>query len=283
MKDLTAFIIFIYSIKIMLRGNSIIALCLFTILLIVYTIKYMRIKYALENYSKVNTQSLNRQKDFFINTLTHDFKVPIIAQMRGLELLQKGIIGSVNDDQKEILNQIDGSCRYVLDMISMFSNAYMFEKKAYKLVYEKFNMNELITTCLKEISSKAKEKKLTFAFSSSDNNTQINADRNEIKKVIINLLINAINYSNSEDTININLEKEHNNLNFTLSGMGLVYGNNSNSKEDNRYTTIGHTLGMYLSKKIIETHNGKIYLTGNNMNSFRFTLPLFRTKERVLA
>ena len=274
MKDLISFCIFIYSIQIFMKTNDIVALCLFTFLLIVYTIKYLRIKYQLANVSESNAQSLNRQKDFFINTLTHDFKVPIIAQMRGLELLKNGIMGNINEDQKEILTQIDGSCKYVLDMISMCSNAYMFEKNTYKLVYEKFNMNELITSCLEEIAAKAKEKNLTFAFFSSSNNTQIKADKNEIKKVILNLLINAINYSSNSDTINIYLSTEKNHMNFTMSGMGLVYGKNSNTKENNKYTTIGHTLGIYLSKKIIETHNGKIYLTGDNMNSFKFSLPL---------
>ena len=283
MKDLIAFFIFIYSIRVLLESGNILALYLMTILLTIYVIRYWRQEYSLKNYSKINKQLMNKQRDFFMNILIHDFKVPIIAQMRGLELLKNGIMGNVNDDQKEILTQIDGSCRYVLDMISMFSNAYMFEKETYKLVYEKFNMNELVTSCIKEISAKAKEKNLTFAFSSSDNNTQISADKNEIKKVVLNLLINAINYSNNEDTIDISLKIEKNNLNFTLSGMGLVYGKNPNLKEDNKYTTIGHTLGIYLSKKIIETHKGKIYLTGNNMNSFRFTLPLMGNKETVPA
>lgn len=280
MKDLIFLIVFLFLIRFYVENGSIAPFCLSMVLLIVYVIKYMRQKYALENFSKINKQLLNKQKDFFMNILIHDFKVPIIAQMRGLELLRNGIMGNVNEEQKEILTQIDGSCKYVLDMISMFSNAYMFDNNKYKLVYEKFNMSELIISCLEELSPQAKEKNLTIAFSSSEKETSINADKNEIRKVILNLLSNAINYSNNKDQININLDVDNNNLNFTVSGMGMVYGKNNNPDEENRYTTIGHTLGMYLSKKIIETHKGKIFMSGKNLNGFKFTLPIL-TKENL--
>ena len=48
------------------------------------------------------------------------------------------------------------------------------------------------------------------------------------------------------ERIDVRLNINDNELNFKLSGMGLIYGKNSDSKENNRYTTIGHTLGMYL-------------------------------------
>ena len=274
MKDLIFLIVFLFSIRTLIENGSITAFCLSVFILIMYTIKYTRQKYALENFSKINKHLLNKQKDFFMNILIHDFKVPIIAQMRGLELLQNGILGSVNEEQKDILSQINGSCKYVLDMISMFSNAYMFEKNSYKLIYEKFSLSELITSCLDEVAIKAKEKKIKFAFTTTQQDTQINADKNEIRKVILNLLMNAINYSNEDDRIDVKLQSDYKNVNFTISGMGLVYGKNTYTKEENRYTTIGHTLGMYLSKKIIEIHKGKISWTGENMNCFKFTLPL---------
>ena len=79
-------------------------------------------------YENIESEKeIERQKEYFIETLIHDLKVPTIAQLRGLELLQKGTFGIINNDQKEILNNITDSCQYILTMISMVLNTYRFE------------------------------------------------------------------------------------------------------------------------------------------------------------
>lgn len=283
MKDLVWLIIFFYSFNTLLETKSFPALVIFTLTIIIYSIKYMRLKYLAENNFKSNKINLNKQKEFFITTITHDFKIPILAQLRGLELLQNSVMGELNEAQKDMIQQISGSCKYVLDMISMFSNAYKFEKNTYKLVYEKFNINELIFSCFQELSSKAKEKNITFSCTSNGIDNIVEADRNEIKKVITNLLINAIDYSKLSERIDVKLNTDGNFITFNILGMGLVYSN-SNMNKENRYTTIGHTLGMYLCKKIIEFHNGKMFLTetSDKKNCLSFTIPRLHAVSKIV-
>ena len=96
--------------------------------------------------------------------------------------------------------------------------------------------------------------------------------KKEIKNVLLNLLSNAIIYSNEGGQINIELSSQNDNIHFELSGMKLIL-NSSKDFENNRYTAIGYTLGMYLCKRIIEAHNGKIYISERNKNSISFSIP----------
>ena len=113
-------------------------------------------------------------------------------------------------------------------------------------------------TKLKEQINNAKEKNITFSVVSKQEDTMIEADKNEIRKVIINLLFNAINYSNRGCQIEVTLNTEEGRLIFGINGSGIA---DSLKISDEKYCTIGHSIGMYLCKKIIEYHKGQISIT----------------------
>ena len=67
-----------------------------------------------------------KQKDFFIKTLSHDFRVATLAQLRGLEYLSKS--ANFEPENTELIAEITNSCQYSLEMISTLINSYLFEK-----------------------------------------------------------------------------------------------------------------------------------------------------------
>ena len=66
-----------------------------------------------------------KQRELFIETLSHDLRVATIAQIRGLELLEKNNSGVV---LKDLIQEIKNSCKFSLDMICMLLNTYKYEK-----------------------------------------------------------------------------------------------------------------------------------------------------------
>lgn len=217
---------------------------------------------------------LKRQKEDFTDTLNHDLKVPTLAQLRGIELLYNEILGSVNDEQKALLIQISDSCRYVLDMISMVQSSYKMDSNCYKLVLQNFSLNELVVRCFEGLNSLSSQKNLEMIYTPSDADTMVEADKTEIYKVVFNLLHSAINCSKSGGRISVKTYSDKNRVIFTVSGMELEI--------NNTYSPIGHGIGMYMSKKIIELHNGKIFVPdeGNLSNTYTFVLP--KESDRIL-
>ena len=244
------------------------------------------VEYLVVMYENLEAEKeIERQKEYFIETLIHDLKIPTLAQLRGLQLIEKGTMGPINSEQKELISNITESCNYILTMISMVLNTYRFETKQNPLYYEKFDLSQVVVESFEKASKEAKEKEIQFVYKSTNDNTFLEADREEIKKVVINLLNNAIVYSSRGEKIVVCVENENNNLKFSVTSRGISLSNKEclslferTSEKNPKFSTVGHGISLYLCKKIIDVHNGKIYAStdGDLVNTFTFVVPQFR-------
>lgn len=290
MKDLICFTIFLYALSVVYKTDNIFALYIISVIVIIYIIKYNRLENSISifkrKHKKVLSDELAKQKEYFNEILTHDIKVPTLAQLRGLELLRKEIIGSINSEQKELIETIENSCKYILDMISMMQNTYKIESGESKLCYEKINLSILLLDCLNEMNSTMQEKSISVAYFASEQNVSVEADFQGIRSVILNLLAFAISYSNQNEKILINISSHNDYIKFLIKTNGIYLPqdtcNKIFDKEDSdplQYTIIGQNISLNLCKKIIEKHSGKIYATSDETKSMSlvFTLP----KEKI--
>lgn len=238
-------------------------LLIFLFLILIY--KYIK----LYIYSK-------KQQEYFIKTLSHDLRVSTLAQIRGLELLEK-------TKELELVPEINNSCKYTLDMISMLLNTYRFENGEKILDYENFNISECLKTNYNMLQSLANEKGVKF-YTKIDFDGFITADKLAITKLLYNLLSTAIFYAEKNSTIVTNAI-----CNNTFYKVSISYCGNSLSDEEcrrmfsknPRFSTVGHGIKMQLCKKIIDFHKGKIRVCncGANINSFTFMLPITKMKS----
>lgn len=269
--DFVILIIFLYCISI----NNISAFILVCAVITLYYVKYYRLKHKIKTIEHTYNEKLAIRNNYFISLLTHDLKTPLIAQLRSLELLNKEFFGSVNNEQHEIIDNITTSCKENLSLIEMIVKTYNIENYLCKPEYEFFNFSEMLKNCFEEVSKEAGEKNLTIEYQSTNSDTFIEADKSAIKRVISNLLSNAISYSTLGGLIKVNVKSDSKNLMFNVSGMGL--GSRYWSNTEYNYTTIGLNIKMYLCKKIIEFHKGKIFSQKdkNYPNSFTFVIPKY--------
>ena len=250
------------------------------------------LKYIIAMYENIDSEKeLERQKEYFIETLTHDLKVPTLAQLRGIELLKSEIAGTLTNEQKELTSQIEQSCKYILDMISMIVNTYRFESGENKLVYSEFSLSKLLLECFETLTPSAKEKNIMFVYRASSNEVIIEADRVELKKVIINLLSNALIYSNKNETVYIDIDINNNKVEFIITSRGIPLSEkdcmtlfDQFGAKTPIYNTIGNGIALYLCKKIIDVHNGKIFATsdGTSINRYTFIIPQYVSDVRSL-
>ncbi len=229
-------------------------------------------------------KELENQKDLFIATLVHDLKNPLLAQISSINQCYKGMFGELNDTQKEILSLTLESANYMKEMLYTLINTYKYDNGNIQLNKEKFDIEKLINTCIKEHLSMSNEQKVNLIFSSSleENEKMISADEKQLRRVITNLLSNGINYAYENTDFNIATEVHDGILKISLENSGPPIDKNTQEhlfekyiSNANKYQKVGFGLGLYLSKKIMEAHNGKIYFVQNgDLNKFVMELPM---------
>ena len=267
LKDLAIMMMYIYIFMIAISEKN------FTAILIMFIlcINYIYSNEKIYSFKKLLIKKINNQKDNFINILNHDLRIPIIAQVRALELLSKEKTGKLNHFQKDLISQTEQSCRYILNLTSLIINTYKIENNSFKLIYEKFNISDIIISCFDELLPTASEKNITFEYDSNNKDIFIVADKIELKRVLLNLLVTQITYACKGDKLSVILFAEGNKIRLTITtdNLGCEYAD-----KDTPYTEVGHTIRMGYCKKIIENHHGKI-VEDTPKNSFSFEIPLF--------
>lgn len=247
-----------------------------------------KVKYIIVIYENIESEKeLKRQKEYFMETLIHDLKIPTLAQLRALELLHNEALGKLEEAQKEMLSQIEQSCKYMLEMISMVLNTYRYENGEQAVWYEKFNLAELIQYCTDEIITVIDEKGLIVELDMPDD-IKIEADRRKLKKVIMHLLSNAVLYSYKNEKIHIKTECDSDSVKFSIQSSGMTLSKRECltmfdrcTEGTQRYTTVGNGIGLYLCKKIINSHKGQIFAStdGKNTNTFTFVIPRYKFNQ----
>ena len=223
------------------------------------------------------------QRETYVATLTHDLKTPTIAQIKALDLLLANTMGELNKEQKEMLILIKESCTYMHEMLSNLLCTYKYENGDYALNLESSNILELIEDVCQELEALLKEKNIHIQIQASEKIKKFMFDRIQIKRVLVNLLGNAITYAYNDTNIEIRvlLQKDFVKIQITNYSPYINPSLLKNLFEKYvthaaKYNKIGVGLGLYLSKQIVNAHNGEIGAISfeENKNIFEFTLPL---------
>lgn len=228
-------------------------------------------------------KEIESQKETLVATLTHDLKTPTNAQMTAMKILLSESLGSLNDDQKEMLQQTLNSNIYMSNMISTILATYKAESREKKLKYSEFDFFELVNSTCKEISNLAMTKNQNLILKSEMKDTKVFADELQIKRAFMNLVSNAITYGYENTDIEIKIEDkdEVTMCNVTnksryipaekLKEMFEKFKTSAGAKFNKASTG----LGLFLSKKIINAHNGEIHAnsTEDEICTFGFSIP----------
>jgi len=191
------------------------------------------------------------------------------------------------EKDEEILDIIIRNSKRLKKLAEDILNVARIESGSFILKKEKFDLKEMITEILRDFEQKIIESKknikLAYEFYHNDNNNDeiiIEADRNRISQVIYNLLDNAFKFTNEGSITVIVDERKKDDINDNYEILISIKDTGTGIDQEilpNLFTkfatkssmTGGTGLGLFISKKIIEMHGGRIYASNNNMDDKR--------------
>ncbi len=214
----------------------------------------------------IQQKKLSELKDDFINNMTHELKTPIATMTVAIEGLQK--YNALNDPEKtqRYLQTSRNELTRLNDIVSRVLNVAAFGSDEVKLVKESINVDELINDVI-EIEKLKANKPVTIYYENKSDIKTINADKLHFRNVLVNLIDNAIKYSNEQVLIIITCYKVGSNALFSVkdNGIGIppshinqVFNKFHRVPTGNVHDVKGTGLGLSYVKYVVEAHNGSV-------------------------
>ena len=240
-----------------------------------------------ELYQKLNElyerlQERDKIQDEFISIAAHELRTPIqpILGLSEILLSRKGII----EEDRELLNVIIRNAKRLRKLTENILDATKIESQSLKVNKQYFRLNDLITNALadhKKEEENNKQRKIKLAYSTNNDNIIVKADAERLTQVVWNLLSNAIKFTR-EGEISVNVERDDTaqQIIVSVSDTGQGIDPEIMPRLFTKFATksiVGTGLGLYISKRIIEAHGGKMWAENNSDGigaTFSFTLPL---------
>ncbi len=213
-------------------------------------------------------KEMERLRDDFIATLTHDLRTPLLAAIQTLQFFLDGSLGEVEERQKTLLDTMKKSNEDMLGLVNALLEVYKYESGKLNLCKTTFSLKKFIEECISPLEALAKKKEITLnAKIEPEEETEVTADRNELRRVIMNLCGNAINHTPSGGKIEICAKNQDGGLIFNVKDNGSGIPKQDLPKLFKRFSqgtskkrSAGTGLGLYLSRQIVEAHGGKIWV-----------------------
>ena len=238
-------------------------------------------KYIIVLKDVTKDNELQAQKDNFIATLTHDLKTPVRADIMSLELLLKGKFGDLTSEQTEILSEMLNSNKFMMNMLDTLLAKYKYENDGVELLKCDFDLNKFVQETARELKCLFEEKQIKCEFVFAQDEIKIHADKIELKRALSNLISNAIKFNNRGGFVKISTMKEDEKIKIIVEDNGIGMSKDKIEHIFDKYVSyakrfrqLGTGLGLYVAKKIIQAHGGKIEVESKTKAGSVFTITL---------
>ncbi len=225
-------------------------------------------------------KELENLKEDFVATLTHDLKVPIIAETNMLELFLNQSFGPVSEKQEIALRNMQTSNRELLDLVQIVLETYKLRDGSIVLYKDNIMLKSFLNEILEEMEPIAIKTSNSLKFSTS-RDIRVYADRIQLKRVIKNLIQNAISYGEPNSPIEISIGEIPQFIVIKVKDYGAGISQADIEKIFNKYYSaakkfrkIGTGLGLYLAHEIVKAHGGELTVESVEGEFTEFTINL---------
>ena len=239
--------------------------------------------------AKETAEYASRAKSDFLANMSHELRTPLNAIIGFAEILRDELVGEINDEQRECVNDIHISGEHLLEMINDILDLSKIEAGKMVLQLEEFSIVEAVEEVNAIITAIAMRKNLELTLDYNQNR-EIEADRVKFKQIFYNLLSNAVKFTPEGGKVVTHLEISDTELCAEVIDTGIGISEADQAKLFAPFTQIdtsksrrygGTGLGLALTQRLIMLHGGEIRVESHEGkgSNFTFRIPLQQVKR----
>lgn len=234
---------------------------------------------------KVTTE---RQRDDFVAAIVHDIKNPLVGEQRIVDSLMSGAL-ELSPSQMDLMHVIKKSNQALLVMLGNLLEMYKFNTIGVQVAFHKMDFVKLSMDCLSEAAPLLKEAGLTLRVKIGESAPSVMADPSHLRRLIMNLLYNAIKFTRPGGYVEFNCEFEVEDVVFSVTDTGIGIPESEQADlfkrfwqgHSGRRQSTGSGLGLFIAGEIVKAHHGEINCLSklNEGSTFTVRLPINQQHE----
>ncbi|MDO5038265.1 sensor histidine kinase KdpD [Clostridium sp.] len=243
-------------------------------------------KYNFKNLSKEDMiliidelEHKREMQEKFILNISHDLRSPLNVIMSANQMLEN--ISGLIDKEKEYLKMLKRNSYKMLKLIENLIDITRLEKNYFNINKKNIEIVSFIESTIESIDRFAKQKDLTLVFDTNKEECIVAVDPQALDRICINLISNAIKFSDCGSDIFIYLVIDNNYINIKVSDNGIGIMDEEKSKIFNRFVQAssnkeqkGSGIGLDLVKSLVELHDGNIIVESKIGEGSTFTVTI---------
>jgi K+-sensing histidine kinase KdpD len=232
-------------------------------------------------------EQANQAKSAFLSSMSHELRTPLNAIINFVEMVARGMIGPVNQEQVELLDQALHSSKHLLNLINDVLDISKIQAGQLTLFFEdQVSVQVEVEATLSIVGGLLQEKGLQLIRDIDPHLPMVSCDRRRLRQVLLNLISNAIKFTH-QGTVTVSVKNQGQEVLFAVIDTGpgippdkqdLIFKPFIQAENGERQLH-GTGLGLPISRSLIRAHGGELWVDSERGegSAFFFTLPVDRS------
>lgn len=271
-----------YYINSILKNKEQEDIIIITLLSLVFTMIII-IGYMSAVYQLIQQRKISQMKSDFINNMTHEFKTPIATINLALDAIKNPKIFNNKAKVWDYISMIKEENKRMNAQVENVLRISKLQKKQLIISKDRLQLHELIEDAITHVELIVKNRAGYIKTNFKATKASILANDSYFTNVIVNILDNAIKYSEGPPKIDITTENHGNSILMSIKDQGVGIGKVAQKRvfeefyrehTGNVHNVKGHGLGLANVKRIVENHQGIIFIESEKGKGSTFTIKL---------
>jgi signal transduction histidine kinase len=237
------------------------------------------------NEANARLRELAEMREEFLALTTHDLRSPLTVISGVISFFTSGRLGELSPEQKNMVRMMERNTQNLIELVNDLLDAAKLESGSLQLELAPTDVRALIHEVCEPFQPLAGEKGITLTQELPGELPHVNADRPKLRRVIVNLLSNALKFTKKGGRVNVRAERSGAGVHVSVADTGvgiaaedipLLFDKYEQARHRATRGEKGTGLGLFITRQLVELHGGEIHVESEvgKGSTFSFTLPV---------